>query len=86
MIKRGPEGGAVTVTPTVDNSSGRSVVTLTFSGAFVNSAGSLEDGNYQLTVFGDQVTGSGGAFDGDNDGVAGGDFVFGDNIDYKMRF
>lgn len=87
LIKRGPEGGAVTVTPTVDNSSGRSVVTLTFSGAFVNSAGSLEDGNYQLTVFGDQVTGSGGAFDGDNDGVAGGDFVFGDNAtDNFFRF
>ena len=40
-----------------------------------------------MTVFGDQVTGSGGAFDGDNDGVAGGDFVFGDNAtDNFFRF
>lgn len=87
LVKRGTGGGTVAVTPTVDNSSGRTVVTLTFSGAFVTAAGSLEDGNYQLTVFGDQVTGSGGALDGDNDGVAGGDFVFGDTeTDNFFRF
>ena len=87
LVKRGPDGGAVTFTPTVDDSSGRTVVTLTFSGAFVSAAGSLEDGNYQLTIFGDQVTGSNGALDGDNDGVPGGDFVFGDTAaDNFFRF
>jgi len=79
LVKRGPDGGTVSVTPIVDNSSGRSVVTLTFDpGAFVTASGSLVDGNYQLTVFGDQVTTStGDIFDGDGDGTAGGDFVFG---------
>jgi len=79
LIQRGPDGGVVSVTPTIDNSSGNSVVTLTFSGSFVESSGSLEDGNYQLTIFGDQIqTLSGQAFDADGDGVAGGNFVFGD--------
>ena len=79
LLKRGSSGGAVGVTATIDNSSGSSVVTLTFSGSFVESSGSLEDGNYQLTIFGDQIqTTSGMDFDADGDGIAGGDFVFGD--------
>ena len=54
-------------------------MTLTFSGSFVESSGSLADGNYQLTTFGDQIqTISGLDFDADGDGVAGGNAVFGD--------
>ena len=79
LVQRGLGGGTVNVTPTIDNSSGVSVVTLTFSGQHVTAAGSLEDGNYQLTVFGDQILGAGGvAIDADGDGNAGGNFVFGD--------
>ncbi len=79
LIRRGADGGVVDITPTVDNSSGSTVVTLTFAGTFTESSGSLVDGNYQLTIFGDQVqTISGQDFDGDGDGIAGGNFVFGD--------
>jgi hypothetical protein len=79
LLKRGSGGGLVDVIAMIDNSSGNSVVTLTFSGSFVESSGSLEDGNYQLTMFGDQIqTLSGMDFDADGDGTAGGNFVFGD--------
>ncbi len=89
LIKRGPGGGTVDVVATIDNSSGQSVVTLTYGpGEFVAAGGSLVDGNYQLTVFGDQVTTStGAALDGDEDGTAGGNFVYGDTAaDNFFRF
>lgn len=79
LVRRGTGGGVVDITPSIDNSSGSTVVTLTFAGTFTEASGSLVDGNYQLTIFGDQVQTLGGQdFDGDGDGVAGGDFVFGD--------
>ena len=78
VIKRGSDGGAVGVIPSIDDSSGQTVVTLTFTGQFVTAGGSLEDGNYQLTILGDLITTSGGALDGDGDGNPGGNFVFGD--------
>jgi len=70
----------VTVTASIDNSSGSSVVTLMLSGALTESAtGSLIDGNYELVIDGSKVFGSEGQqLDGDGDGSAGGDFVFGD--------
>jgi len=88
LIKRGDDGGTVSVTPTVDNSSGSSVVTLAFdAGSLVTDSGSLVDGNYQLTIFGDQITSGGVAIDGDGDGVAGGNLVFGDTeTDNFFRF
>ena len=80
LIRRGGDGGVVGTTAMIDNSSGSSVVTLTFDGAFAQASGSLVDGNYQLTIQGDQIqTASGQNFDGDRDGVAGGDFVYGDS-------
>ncbi|QEG22098.1 S8 family serine peptidase [Mariniblastus fucicola] len=80
VVKRGTDGGVVDVSAGIDNSSGSSVVTLTFSGMFAETSGSLVDGNYQLTVFGDQIqTASGQSFDADGNGVAGGDLVFGDS-------
>lgn len=79
LIQRGPDGGSVAFTATVDDSAGYSVVNFAFSGQFVNPAGSLEDGNYQLTVRGDSITNNDGLqLDADADGVAGGDFIFGD--------
>jgi len=87
VIKRGPGGGTVGVIPVIDNSSGQTVVTLTFTGQFVTSTGSLVDGNYQLTVVGDQITTSSGALDGDGNGTPGGDFLFGDTeADNFFRF
>ncbi|MFK7767248.1 MAG: M4 family metallopeptidase [Mariniblastus sp.] len=82
LIQRGPAGGAVTLGQSVTESGGATIVTLTFSGQFVN-AGSLNDGNYELTVDGSliQSTASGQLLDGDSDGVAGGNYLFGDTID-----
>jgi len=87
LVRRGPDGGTVDVTPVIDNSSGSTVVTLEFSGAFAGANG-LVDGNYQLTVIGDLITSaSGSAMDGDGDGVAGGNFVFGNTAsDNFFRF
>ena len=79
VAKRGPDGGTVDVTAAIDNSSGNSVATLTFAGDFTEEAGLLVDGNYQLTVFGDQILTAGGQnFDADGDGAAGGNQIFGD--------
>jgi hypothetical protein len=50
-------------------------VVMTFGGPDV-TAGSVPDGNYRLTVDGDQIVGPGGQLlDGDGDNVPGGDFV-----------
>lgn len=79
LIQRGPDGGQVAFTASVDDSAGYSVVSFQFSGDFSTTAGSLVDGNYQLTVFGAEITDSAGVqLDADADGVAGGNFVFGD--------
>ena len=88
LVQRGANGGSVDVTASIDNSSGQSVVTLEFSGSFVEASGSLTDGNYELTVVGDQITtSSGSVYDADDDGVAGGSFVYGDTAaDNFFRF
>jgi hypothetical protein len=82
IVRTGPGGPTSTVDLSVDLSSStptRTVAKITFSGA-LTAAGSLIDGTYVLTVFGAQVTGPGGlALDGDNDGVAGGNFYYGTN-------
>jgi len=79
----------VTVTASIDNSSGSSVATLMLSGTATESAtGSLIDGNYELVIDGSLVQGSAGQLlDGDEDGNAGGDFVFGNQAtDNFFRF
>jgi glucose/arabinose dehydrogenase len=71
----GGPGGVNLVVGAIDNSSGRSVVTLNFSGPGL-VGGSLPNGLYSLTVFGDQLSDSLGAdLDGDANGTPGGDFV-----------
>ncbi|HUT90108.1 MAG TPA: N-acetylmuramoyl-L-alanine amidase [Thermoguttaceae bacterium] len=62
-----------------NDSSGQSVVTLSFAGPDI-IGGSLADANYRLTIHGDKVHDSvfGQDLDGDGDGSAGGDYVFGD--------
>jgi len=61
-------GRAVDVDWTIDDSTSTSTVTLTFDGRLTGPGGSLNDGNYQLTVKGDLLGGS----------TASDDFVFGD--------
>src|SRR5262249_30412188 len=48
-----------------------SSVTITFSGA-LTEYGSLVDGLYNLTIGAAQISGVGGALDGNSDGIAGG--------------
>jgi hypothetical protein len=60
---------------------GETVATLTFvAGASVYRRGTgycLVDGNYELTVFSDEVSYAGQHLDGNKDGVAGDDYSFG---------
>ena len=55
--------------------------TITFSGPLVNSAGNLADGNYLLTLLATNIRRSSDnvAFDGDGDGIAGGNYILGDD-------
>ena len=68
------------VTASIDNSSGNSIATLMLAGTMTESAtGSLIDGNYELIIDSFKLLGtSGQQLDGNGDGVAGGNFVFGD--------
>ena len=81
--KRGIGGGAVGVEAfvTVNTAANQTTVILAFRGNFVESSGSLGDGNYDLIVRSEFITAvnSGLRIDGDRDGVAGGDFRFGSN-------
>jgi VCBS repeat-containing protein len=78
-----PTVTAVNGLPAATTVNGLTVVTLTFSGtagidaisALNGGAPSLADGRYQLSVFSSQVNVNGQALDGDNDGMAGGDYV-----------
>lgn len=91
--QRGVAGGLVATQATTAVVNGRTVVTLTFGGAFVEASGSLKDGNYDLKIIGSKVTFNGESLDGDSDGQVGGDYRFGadqnDNlkaIDNFFRF
>lgn len=84
LVKNATGGAYLTtinVNSTVSAVNGKTVVVLTFSGAGVESnvVHSLMDGNYVLTVFGSAVHDgvSGINLDGDGDGSAGGNKVFG---------
>ncbi|MEL6106827.1 MAG: right-handed parallel beta-helix repeat-containing protein [Planctomycetota bacterium] len=84
-----PVDAVVDFTLSANQIGGVTEATLTFTGQHVNPFGtSLVDGNYQLTVNGSQVTDLlGTALDGDQDGVAGGDSVFGETpLDSLYRF
>ena len=80
LLKRGVSGGLVTSSfTTATNSSGDTVATLSFSGAFTRAGGALLDGYYQLTINSTRVRRAGTQLelDGDANGLAGGDFVRG---------
>jgi hypothetical protein len=70
------DGLVIALTAAVDNSGGRTSVTLTFGGAGVEF-GSLADGNYTLTIFGGATRSgpNGPLLDADGDGLPGGDLT-----------
>lgn len=71
-------GGAVSFTATANLIGGHTVVTLNgFTGAETNF-GSLADGRYTLIALASQISADSQPLDGDANGVAGGDFTFGD--------
>jgi len=58
---------------------GKTVIALTIpAGDSVTSCGSLADGQYRLTIDSSKITHAGASLDGDGDGRARGDYVFGD--------
>ena len=77
----------VPVVASIDDSSGKSVITLTFTGPQVElPTGSLVDGNYELQIDGSKIesTATGQLLDADNDGSEGGVDIFGDNATDKF--
>lgn len=77
MIQTG--GTAVGLSFSTASSNGNTIATISFSGNHVENSGSLEDGNYQLTIDGAGVLDAqGNNFDVDRDGIPGGQLVFGD--------
>jgi hypothetical protein len=84
VSRRGAAAGLVDYIAQTQQIDGRTIVTLVFQGNHVDLGGSLRDGNYDLVVKSDLIRVNGLSLDGDNDGVAGGDFYFGrtaeDNI------
>jgi predicted outer membrane repeat protein len=74
---RRADGTSIAISPSVSVNTGRTVVTLAFTGAGLE-AGSLTDGNYTLTVFGGaaQSGPTGPLLDADGDGLPCGDRAF----------
>lgn len=72
----------------LDHSPGKTAATITFAaGALVDSAtGTLLDGNHKLVIDATEVTYNGLQLDGDADGTAGGNYIFGaDAVDKFFR-
>ncbi len=77
LTKLGTGGGAVTLNVASQLQDGHTVVTLTFSGAFVDSSGALLSGKYSLRILGIDVTETlfNQRLDGNADGLAGGNYL-----------
>jgi len=71
-------GGTVALTATASVVNGVTVVTLNGFTGGETEFGSLKDGRFTLTALAAQINVGGATLDGDNDGSAGGNFVFGD--------
>jgi GEVED domain len=70
-------GDTVTAIPVIDNSSGKTVVNFTFNpaGLQVTSFGSLQNGDYRLTIHASRVKHLGIELDGDGNGTTGDNYV-----------
>ncbi|MBM4094344.1 MAG: hypothetical protein FJ276_33795 [Planctomycetes bacterium] len=77
--RRGTGGGEVGVVVSFQEINRRTVATLTFSGQYIEGAGSLADGNYELRMDSSKIRSrdNGLDLDGDRDDTAGGDFFYG---------
>ena len=77
------DNGAVDVAVTSSTVDGNTVATLSFSGQYAEEpSGSLVDGNYRLTIDGNNITDAqGNNYDVDGDGSPGGVMVLGDQAD-----
>jgi len=85
LVTRLEDGLSVGVTVQTVNR-GRTMAQLTFTGDALEG-GSLPDGNWVLTILGDKVRRGATALDGDLNGVAGGNYVFGQRArDAFFRF
>ena len=78
VLMKGSGAGLVALVASSSIINNKTVVTLTFSGS-LTEYGSLKDGEYQLTIKGDKVASvaTTAVFDGDGNGAAGGNYVFG---------
>ncbi|MFL5330464.1 MAG: choice-of-anchor Q domain-containing protein [Gemmataceae bacterium] len=75
---------ALTANPAIGSASS---VTITFGGPLTESNGSLVDGLYDFIIGAAQVSGAGGALDGNNDTIPGGDYtVTGTTANKWFRF
>jgi probable HAF family extracellular repeat protein len=71
-------GGAVSFAANATVVNGVTIVTLSNFTGNETQFSSLRDGRYTLTALSSQISGPGGALDGDGDGQAGGNYTFGD--------
>jgi hypothetical protein len=72
-------GGAVSFTAAANVVGGVTVVTLNnFTGPETDNFGSLRDGRYTLTALAANISAGGIPLDGDANGIAGGNYTFGD--------
>lgn len=72
-------GTDVDLSVSTTTANGTTIASLSFSGSNTEASGSLADGNYQLTIDGDDIQDAqGNSFDADRDGIPGGQLVFGD--------
>ncbi len=81
-------GDAVGTTAELFQVDNKTVVRLQFlAGPHVGATGSLNDGNYQLSVLSQRVSAAGHGLDGNADGTTGDDYVFGaEQADSFFRF
>ncbi len=79
VTRRGVGGGPVTSSSSISVVDGKTVLSLTFSGAMTRGTGILNDGNYQIEIDASKVrrTGTSLSLDGDGDGLVGGNYVLG---------
>jgi Dockerin type I domain len=77
-LTRVSDGAVVTFTATANVVVGVTVVTLNNFGGAATQFGSLADGRYTLTALAVQITAAGVQLDGNGDGTAGDNYVFGE--------
>ena len=79
LERLGENGGLVQVAVSASSLLNLVFAELTFSGEHVDSEGYLRDGRYRLTIDGSKVRDGNDLLDGNRDGIAGGNYVFGDS-------